>query len=221
MRFSLVRYCFLAIVLIAIGSQHALSQSLLPVPELAAHVIDETGTLDAAQRSAMEARLAELEQREGTQLVVLMVQTTAPEDIAAFANRVGNVWKIGRQGVGDGLLIVVAKNDRKMRIEVAKALEGAIPDIAAARIIDQAMKPRFRENDFAGGLNAAVDQLAARIAGEPLPEPTQEKPAFNFKSNWLNVIGVGFFVALGLGHLLRAIFGKRVGSLLLGGGAGV
>ena len=91
-----------------------------------------------------------------------MVPTTQPEDIASYANRVGNDWKIGRKEVGDGVLVVVAKNDRKMRIEVAKALEGAVPDLAAARIIDDAMKPRFRQNDFAGGLNAAADQLIAR-----------------------------------------------------------
>src|SRR5690606_14644128 len=97
--------------------------------------------------------------------------TTAPEDIAAFAHRVASQWKIGRREVGDGVLVVVAKDDRRMRIEVARALEGAIPDIAAARIIDAAMAPRFREGDYAGGLQAAVQQLGARIAGEELPLP--------------------------------------------------
>lgn len=211
----------LAIILIASGLPVAQAQSPLPVPALAAHVLDQTGTLDGAQRSSMEARLVELEQREGSQVVVLMVESTAPEDIASFANRVASTWKIGRAEVGDGVLIVVAKSDRKMRIEVAKTLEGAIPDLAAARIIDQAMKPKFRENDFAGGLNAAIDQLAARIAGEPLPEPTQETTTSTYQSNWLNLAGVGFFVVVGLGHLVRAIFGKRLGALLVGGGAGV
>jgi uncharacterized protein len=104
--------------------------------------------------------------------VVLMVPTTAPEDIASYANRVGNTWKIGRKDVGDGVLLVVAKDDRKLRIEVAKALEGAIPDLAAKQIIDEALTPHFKAGDYAGGLDAAVDQLAARIKGEPLPSVT-------------------------------------------------
>ena len=175
----------IAILLIAVLGVQGQAETLLAVPALSAHVIDQTGTLDASQRGAMEQRLAEIEQKEGSQLVVLMVPSTAPEDIAAFANRVGNAWKIGRHEVGDGVLIVVAKNDRKMRIEVAKALEGAIPDLAAARIIDQAMKPRFRSGDFAGGLNAAIDQLAARIAGEALPEPASTQKSQGATSDWM------------------------------------
>ena len=101
--------------------------------------------------------------------MVLMVATTQPEDIAQYAWRVGDKWKIGRKGVGDGVLIVVAKDDRRMRIEVAKALEGLLPDTALTRITDSAMKPRFRANDYAGGLNAAVDQITARLAGDELP----------------------------------------------------
>lgn len=101
-----------------------------------------------------------------------MVATTAPEDIAAYAWRVASDWKIGRRDVGDGLLMVIAKNDRRMRLEVARALEGAIPDLAAARIIDQQMTPRFRQGDYAGGIAAALDQVAARIAGEQLPAPS-------------------------------------------------
>ncbi|MCB2024080.1 MAG: TPM domain-containing protein, partial [Ottowia sp.] len=111
--------------------QPAGAQPLQPVPELTARVIDTTGTLDAAQKAAIEAKLAALEQEKGSQLVVLMVNTTAPEDIAAYANRLGDAWKIGRRDVGDGVLIVVAKDDRRIRIAPAKALEGAIPDLAA------------------------------------------------------------------------------------------
>ena len=126
--------------------------------------MDQTGTLSANDIQALEGQLVALEKSRGSQVVVLMVPTTAPEDIAAYANRVGNQWKIGRRDVGDGVLVVVAKNDRKMRIEVAKSLEGAIPDIAAARIIDGAMKPRFQQGDFAGGIAAAITQIGARIA---------------------------------------------------------
>ena len=151
-------------------------RTVLPVPALTARVIDQTGTLDATQRQVLEAKLADFEKKKGSQIVVLMVPTTAPEDIASYANRVANAWKIGRKQVGDGILVVVAKNDRKMRIEVAKALEGAVPDLAAARIIDNEMKPRFRNNDFAGGLSAATDQLIARISGEALPGAGRQAP---------------------------------------------
>jgi len=152
--------------MIAIGIPSASAQPLRAIPALNARVLDETGTLNEAQRQSLEARLTAMEQQHGSQVVVLMVPSTAPEDIAAYANRVGNAWKIGRKNVGDGVLVLVAKDDRRMRIEVAKALEGAIPDIAAARIIDDTMKPRFRTGDFAGGLDAAVQQIGARIAGD-------------------------------------------------------
>ena len=117
------------------------------------------------------------EQTKGTQIAILMVPTTQPEDIASYANRVGNAWKIGRKGMGDGVLLVVAKDDRKVRIEVAKTLEGAIPDLAAKQIIDEAITPNFRKGDFAGGLHAGVDQLIARITGEALPAPERPRRA--------------------------------------------
>lgn len=221
MPLALIRYALAAIFLIAFSPLSGWAQALLPVPALTAHVLDQTNTLDAAQTGSLEARLTELEKREGTQLVVLMVDSTAPEDIASFANRVGNTWKIGRPDVGDGLIIVVAKRDRKMRIEVAKALEGAIPDLAAARIIDQAMKPKFRDNDFAGGLNAAIDQLAARIAGEPLPEPAPGGSAPAAQSSWLDIGGIVLFAVLGASQIVSALFGKRLGALLLGAGTGL
>src|SRR4051812_35918251 len=139
----------------------AAAQGVLPVPELTARVIDQTDTLDAIQRKGLEEKLAALEQQKGTQIVVLMVPTTQPEGIASYANRVGNSWKIGRKQVGDGILVIVAKNDRAVRIEVAKTLEGAVPDLAASRIIEEAITPRFRAGDFAGGLQAGIDQLIA------------------------------------------------------------
>ena len=120
------------------------AQALLPVPALNGPRDRPDRHADAAQRQALEAKLQAFEQKKGSQIVVLMVATTQPEDIASYANRVGNEWKIGRKEVGDGMLVIVAKNDRKMRIEVAKSLEGAVPDLAAAHIIDDAMKPRFR-----------------------------------------------------------------------------
>src|SRR5688572_9930380 len=143
MPLALIRQALIAILFIACALPWAHADGgALPVPKLTGAVIDQTGTLTASDTAALEAQLQSLERTRGTQVVVLMVATTAPEDIASFAYRVGNAWKIGCRDVGDGVLVIVAKNDRKMRIEVAKALEGAIPDIAAARIIDEAMKPR-------------------------------------------------------------------------------
>ena len=124
----------------------ASAQAPQAIPALTARVIDQTGTLTAEQASALEASLAALEQERGAQVAVLMVPTTAPEDIAAYANRVASAWKLGRKDVGDGALIIVALRERKMRIEVARTLEGALPDIIAKRIIDQQMAPHFRQN---------------------------------------------------------------------------
>jgi uncharacterized protein len=145
------------------------AQGVQPVPALSGRVVDRTGTLDAVQAGALAAKLESLERIHGAQLVVLIVPTVAPEDIASYALRVGEAWKIGRRSVGDGLLIVVAKNDRKVRIEVAKGLEGAIPDVAADRIIRSSLTPAFKAGDYAGGLNLAIDALSARIQADGSP----------------------------------------------------
>lgn len=200
------------------------AQDVQPVPPLTAHVIDQTGTLDAIQLKGLEDKLMAFEQAKGTQIAILMVATTQPEDDASFANRVGNAWKIGRKGVGDGVLIVVAKDDRKVRIEVAKALEGAVPDLAAQQIIDQAMVPRFRQGDFAGGLQGGVDQLIARINGEPLPAPAQRERApqraGGLGFDWGD-LAIFLFIAVPVaGSILRGIFGRPLGSVLTGGGVG-
>jgi uncharacterized protein len=155
----------------------AWAQDVLPVPALTARVIDQTGTLQPGQAAALEAKLAAFEAEAGPQIVVLMVPSTQPEDIAAYAQRVGEAWKIGRREVGDGVLIVVALNDRRVNIQTAKALEGAVPDLAARQIIDRAIKPAFRADDYAGGLDAAIDQLIARIRGEALPAPDKKTAA--------------------------------------------
>jgi uncharacterized protein len=209
-----------ALALCLFGGAHA--QALLPVPALTARVIDQTGTLDAAQRQALDARLAAFEQQKGSQIVVLMVPTTQPEDIAGYANRVANDWKIGRRAVGDGVLLIVAKDDRKMRIEVAKTLEGAVPDIAAAQIIDDAMKPRFRDNDFAGGLNAATDQLIARIQGEALPEVERRSDARSggFGFDWESLAIFLFFAVIVGAPIARRIFGAKLAPFVMGLGVG-
>lgn len=225
MPIALALQALVAIFLIAIGIPTATAQPLHAIPALSARVIDETGTLNDAQRQSLDARLAAIEQRHGSQVVVLMVASTAPEDIAAFANRVGNTWKIGRKQVGDGILVVVAKDDRRMRIEVAKALEGAIPDIAAARIIDDAMKPRFREGDFAGGLEAALQQISLRIAGEGLTPPANTGDGQSAQqaqdTSWPDLAIFLFFGVMLAGPLSRRLFGQRLGGLVVGGGAGL
>ena len=206
-----------ALALALLGA--ALAQDVLPVPALTARVIDQTGTLPAEQATALEARLAAFEAEAGPQIVLLLVPATAPEDIAAYAQRVADSWKIGRRDVGDGVLVVVAKDERRVRIEVAKALEGAIPDLAARQIIDNAIRPAFRADDYAGGLNAAVDQLMARIKGEALPAPAARggaRPGLQ-----LDELAMFFFVAVPIvGAVLTGIFGRKFGSVLTAGAAG-
>jgi uncharacterized protein len=200
----------------------AQAQDLLPVPALSGRVIDQTATLDAAQRQAMEQHLANVEREIGSQLVVLIVASTQPEDIAAYAQRVADQWKIGRREVGDGLLIVVAKNDRRVRIEVAKALEGAVPDLAARQIITETISPAFKRNDFAGGLNAAIDRLAGRIKPEGLPQPDVRRGGSVFGSDFgWEELAIFFFVAVPIiGSVLTSLFGRKFGGVLTGGAAG-
>ena len=206
----------------ALACALALAQELAPIPPLQGRVIDSTDTLQPAQRQAMEQHLANVERELGSQIVVLIVPTTLPEDVAAYAQRVGDQWKIGRRDVGDGLLIVVAKNDRKVRIEVAKALEGAVPDLAGRQIITETITPAFKRNDFAGGLNAAIDRIAARIKPEGLPAPDVRSSrrdsgnAFDWGS-----LALFFFVGVPIaGAVLSGIFGRKLGALVTGGGAG-
>ena len=207
-----------------IGLLPARAQGVLPVPALTGHVIDSTGTLSAAQQSALEDKLASFERLRGAQVVFLMLPTTQPEDIAAYAQRIGDSWKIGRKSIGDGLLLVVAKNDRKVRIETTKALEGAIPDLAASQIIDNAITPRFKQGDFAGGLNAAADQIMALITGEKLPAPAQrgaDRSSGNAGFDWTQ-LAIFLFIAVPIGgRMLAGIFGRKLGSVATGGAVGV
>ena len=226
MALALIRRALGAVLLAAAAwaglAATAWAQELLPVPTLTSRVIDQTGTLAESDRADIEAKLAAFEQRKGSQIVVLMVATTQPEDIASFANRVGNAWRIGRKEVGDGILVIVAKNDRKMRIEVAKTLEGAVPDLAAIRIIDEEMKPRFRNNDFAGGLNAAVARLIGLVDGEALPAPSSGSSEGSGDGiDWENLaifLFIGVFIAA---PIVRSVVGKKLGSVVMGGGIGV
>lgn len=210
----------LAAALLALAAL-AQAQDVLPVPPLSGRVIDQTGTLTPEQTQAMSAKLAALETKRGSQLVVLMVPSTQPEDIAAYGQRVADAWKIGRLAVGDGLLIVVAKDDRRVRIEVAKTLEGAVPDLAAKQIISEVISPAFRKGDYAGGLNAAIDRLDARIGGEGLPEPSAAAKkgggaGFNFED-----LAIFMFAAVPIiGMVMTGIFGRKLGAVATGAAAG-
>ncbi len=223
----LMALCFSLVLGMGVGSGFGIGQAqaaapdggVLPVPALSGHVIDQAQGMSAEQAQALDAKLAQFEAQRGTQMVVLLVPSTLPEDIAAYAQRVGDTWKIGRRDVGDGLLIVVALQDRRVRIEVAKTLEGAIPDLAASRVIEQAITPAFRKGDVAGGLNAGVDRLMALVNGENLPAPEaapRRAPGLSLDS--LIVFGlIGIPI---VSSILGLVFGRKLGALLTGGVGG-
>jgi uncharacterized protein len=201
----------------------AFAQDPVPVPALSSPVTDLTQTLTADQRAALDSRLRAYETQKGTQIAVLIVSTTQPESIEQYSIRVAEQWKIGRQGVDDGVILVVAKNDRAVRIEVGTGLEGALPDVLASRIISQVIVPRFRDGDFAGGINEAITRITALLEGEPLPEPERPSspPARDRSSdsgNWLPVLLMFVFVG---SNILRGIFGRVGGAFATGGIAGV
>jgi uncharacterized protein len=202
---------------------HPLTQAQQAIPALTGHVMDHSATLDAAQLAQLEAKLAAFEQSNGAQIVLLLVPTTQPEDIASYSQRVADSWKIGRKGIGDGLLLVVAKNDRKVRIEVAKTLEGAIPDLASKRVIDEAITPRFRQGDFAGGLDAASEQIMALVRAEALPEPARASVLKGVRVgfDWIDLAVFIFFAVPVVAGLARRVMGTRLGSLVTGGAVGV
>lgn len=204
--------------LLSLGS-HA--QELQALPELRARVMDQTGTLDATSLAILESQLAAFEAERGSQVVVVMVPTTAPEDIADYTQRLGDAWKIGRQGVGDGVLFVIAKEDRRLRIAPAKTLEGAIPDIMARRILDQTVTPAFRKGDYAGGIQAGVDHIFTLIRGEALPLPNSDSLQRVDGFEWMDLL-IFLVIAIPIvASVLRSIFGNKLGVLLTGVGAGV
>jgi uncharacterized protein len=205
--------------LVALAADPRGADDLLVVPPLA-RVTDTTGTLRAEDRQALENNLAAFETAHGSQLAIVMVASTQPEPISDFANRVGEAWKIGRAGIGDGLLIIVAKDDRKVWIAVARALEGAVPDLAAKRVVREQIAPRFKTGDYAGGLVAAVDALTRLIEGEGLPAPIGVAKHKVDAGEGVIALLVPFVIGgLIVGALLRRIFGVP-GALVAGVGSG-
>ncbi|MBI3374476.1 MAG: YgcG family protein [Betaproteobacteria bacterium] len=192
------------------------------VPPLKARVTDLTGTLTADEQTALEGKLAAFEARKGSQIAVLMVPTTEPETVEQYAVRVEEAWKLGRKGISDGVLLVVAKNDRRLRIEVGYGLEGALNDATAKRIIAEEITPRFKQGDFYAGIDAGVNRVMRVIDGEPLPPPGARGGeggggSLLEHSDWLIP---GFFILMVASGILRSLFGRFLGSTLLGTLAG-
>ena len=199
------------LLLFATCTAHA---ALVAIPELKTRITDLTQTLSADQQAQLEQKLAAFEQKKGSQIAVLIVPTAEPEDIAQYAIRVAEQWKIGRKKIDEGLLLVVAKQDRKLRIEVGYGLEGAIPDLTAKRVISEIISPKFKQGDYFGGLDAGLDRLIGLADGEMLPPPTSANTSANGLFELLPLIFIGALVG---GMLLRGMFGTFFGSLLNGG----
>jgi uncharacterized protein len=207
------------LLLLSAPLSSALAQSLQPIPKLEQRVTDLTGTLTAAQQAELEQKLRDFESRKGAQIAVLLVPTTQPEDIEQYSIRVAEAWKLGRKKVDDGALLIVAKNDRTLRIENGYGLEGVLTDANSYRIIEQTMVPLLREQQYFAAVNAGVEQMMQLIDGESLPPPdrTWQPPR---PQPWHGLPVVIFAFLFG-SVLLRSIFGRTAGSLLTAGGVGI
>ena len=183
------------------------------VPKLEKRVTDLTASLSAADEARISARIAAIEQKKGAQIAVLIVASTAPEVIFDYALRVAEAWKLGRKGVDDGLLFVVAKDDRKMQILTGPGLQGVMTDVVSRRIIAEIVAPRFREGDFAGGIFDAVDKISAVIDGEALPPPTPKRQSTSSQSGGsVNFLVLAVFAAIFAAPILRAMLGRFLGA---------
>jgi len=214
----------LLLAALALGAAPLAAQQ--PVPRLTGRVVDTTATLTPADRAALEQKLAALEQRKGSQIAVLIVSSTQPEALEQYSLRVAEAWQIGRGKTDDGIVIVVAKDDRRVRIEVGYGLEGAVPDALAKRIIAERITPRFAAGDYAAGLNDGVDALTALIDGESLPPPNAAPRAERNgggerePGGASGVLPFVLFFALVVAPILRRVFGSLFGALAIGVGAG-
>ena len=195
------------------------------VPPLKARVTDLTGTLTAAQLQTLEDRLRQFESRKGSQIAVLIVPSTQPESIEQYSIRVADAWKIGRANVDDGLILVIAKNDQRLRIEVGRGLEGAIPDVIAKRVIREVIAPHFLANDFFGGIVAGTEALMKLIEGEKLPPPKQQEgrhsSSGDLGSNFGSMLLPLLVASVVIGGLLSRVLGRFFGATVTGGIVGV
>jgi uncharacterized protein len=205
-------------LLAAVAPGSAPAQGLRPVPPLEARVTDLTGTLTAAQQAQIEQRLAEFEARKGAQIAVLFVPTTQPEEIEQYSIRVVDAWKLGREKPDDGALLLVAKDDRRMRIEVGRGLEGALTDLVSKRIIADTITPLFRQGDFAGGIAAGLEQMMRVVDGEALPPPDEQWSGG--AGSLIELLPFLLMLVLVGSMILRALFGRGPGSAAAGALAG-
>ena len=189
------------------------------VPPLTARVTDLTATLNPGQKAALEQTLQAFESRKGSQIAVLIVPTTAPETIEQYALRVAEQWKLGRKKVDDGAILVVAKDDRALRIEVGYGLEGALSDATSKRIISEIIVPRFQQGDFHGGISAGVDQMIRIVDGEPLPAPGARPSGKT--SDLQQLLPILLVLTLVLGGVLRSMLGRFPGAVATGGAVGI
>lgn len=179
------------------------------IPNLSQRVTDLTGTLTAEQIAALDSKLADFETQKGSQIAVLLLPTTQPEDIAAYSIRVADAWKIGREKVDDGLIMIIAKDDHRSRLEVGRGLEGVIPDAIAKRVLAETMKPYFKNEDYARGIDAGVTQLIGLIQGETLPAPTGDTSDDSFDT-FLIIL---FFCCIVVDLLFSSLFGSGIGAV--------
>ena len=219
MNISLARVCLLALLLTGLTSIVA-AHAEVAVPPLTQRVTDLTGTLDAQQARTLESQLAAFEKTKGAQLGVLIVPTTQPETIEQYSIRVVNDWRLGRKGVDDGALLLIAKDDRALRIEVGYGLEGVLPDAVANRIIDEIIVPQFKRGDFYAGIASGLSAMMRIVNGEPLPPPTR-RPTSSGKNNIESLIFIAFVLVVAVGSMLRALLGRFPAALLMGGAVGV
>jgi uncharacterized protein len=219
----MIRRLARSLLVLGLALGGAAAQAEVPVPPLTARVIDQTGSLSPADVAALEAKLAALEAAKGSQLAVLVLPTTEPDTIEQFGIRVAEAWKLGRKGVDDGAILIVAKGDRKLRIEVGYGLEGALPDAIAKRIVREDIAPRFRSGDYAGGINAGVERMIAVVNGEALPPPKARSGASHGEGDAppLGIVFVAFMLALGFLGSLRRALGTGLASLGVGSIVGV
>jgi len=191
------------------------------VPPLTGRVVDQTGTLSSGDIASLTQTLKDLETRKGSQVAVLIVPTTGPETIEQFSIRVADAWKVGRKKIDDGALLVIAKNDRHLRIEVGYGLEGALTDVTTKRIIDEDITPKFKSGDFAGGISAGVDRMIRVIDGEKLPAPEPEHWRSPGLLNYIDPFNPFVIIAvLVVGGILRTTLGRLFGSVATGGFVG-
>ncbi|CAN7792087.1 TPM domain-containing protein [Caballeronia sp. LjRoot34] len=185
------------------------------IPPLTTHVTDETTTLTSEQRLALEQTLQAFEAKKGSQISVLIVPTTQPETIEQYSLRVVDQWKLGRGRIDDGVLLIIAKDDRTLRIEVGYGLEGALTDATSNRIINETIIPRFKQSDFFGGVSAGLDSIMSVIDGEPLPPPDQR--AGGVSEQLARYLPILFVLTLVAGGVCRTLLGRLPGSVVTGG----